>query len=238
MAIPWYLAMSESEVANVEKLPQQLAWLGCRFSPGDQVITGLPEMLPPDSLLVVTDQDPPEEHDIHQIVDRLSIAVNRLSCAGILLDFQTPDHAGSQTVTRELSTVLPCPVAVSELYAKDRSCPVFLSPCPHHVPLAEHIAPWKGRELWLDLAADAESITLTKDGAFISPLSIKKCPQQGHWEPRLHCHYCMEIRQDFARFTLWRTREDLETLAREAKELGIHSLVGLYQELHDNSPIP
>ena len=51
MAIPWYLAMSESEVANAETLPRQLAWLGCRFFPGGQVITGLPEMLPPENSL-------------------------------------------------------------------------------------------------------------------------------------------------------------------------------------------
>jgi len=68
MAIPWYLAMSESEVANAETLPRRLAWLGCRFSPGDQVITGLPEMLPPDSLLVITDHAPPEEHDMTKLV--------------------------------------------------------------------------------------------------------------------------------------------------------------------------
>ena len=238
MAIPRYLAMSESEIDSAENLPPMLAWLGCRFSPEDRGITGLPETLPPDSLLVVTDQTPPGEHDIKRIVSRLSDTVNRFSCRGVLLDCQNRNNPVCHTVAQILTASLPCPVAVSELYAKDLICPVFLSPCPHHVPLAEHIVPWKGRELWLDLAMDAEIILVTKDGAAISPLSMKKRPSQGHRDNRLHCHYYVETGQDFAQFTLWRTKEDLEILAREAERLGIQTLVGLYQELHKNSPIP
>jgi len=41
----------------------------------------------------------------------------------------------------------------------------------------------------------------------------------------------VETTPSVARFTLWRTRADLEALAREAAGMGIRTLVGLYQDL-------
>ena len=48
---------------------------------------------------------------------------------------------------------------------------------------------------------------------------------------QLHCHYTIETNEKAARFTLWRTKEDLEALLEEAEKSGIVGYVGLYQEL-------
>ena len=47
----------------------------------------------------------------------------------------------------------------------------------------------------------------------------------------LHCHYHIKTFDDHIDFTLWRTREDLTNLLREAETLGVTLAVGLWQEL-------
>ena len=97
--------------------------------------------------------------------------------------------------------------------------------------MQEHFAPWAGREIWLDLAVDAEIITLTAEGAVIAPVVLEESPPLCHREERLHCHYSIETGEDFARFTLWRTKEDVDNLQLAAEALGVHTFVGLRQEL-------
>lgn len=225
-----YLAMTAAEFAAADPLPPKIGWMACHFSPYGTGLSNLPASLPPESLLILNDRVPLCGHDPQRIAAQLQQAVETLSCSTVLLDFQRRDDPQLQKLAAFLTASLSCPAAVSDAYADKLTCPVFLSPCPHHTPLAEHIAPWQGRELWLDLAADAETITLTKDGSDILPLPLGEIPEGGHWDEGLHCHYFTQTGDDFARFTLWRTREDLEALAKEAEELGIGTLVGLYQE--------
>lgn len=236
MAVKRYLAMTAAEFASAEQLPANIAWMACHFSPYGTGLSNLPPSLPPSSLLIVNDRIPFRGHDPQQIAEQLHLAVENLGCAGILLDFQKPGIGALAELAAHLVSSLPCPVAVSEEYADNPDGIVFLPPCPHHTHLQEYIAPWDGRQLWLDWAADAETITLTKDGSFIHPLPLGELPEKGHWDEKLHCHYSIENTADFSRFTLWRTKDDLENLAREAEELGVHTLVGLYQELKQQHP--
>jgi len=231
MATHPYLAMTAAEFAAARPLPEKIAWMACHFSPYGTGLSNLPPALPEGSLLILNDRIPICDHDSIRIADQLAQTANVLNCSGILLDFQKPEDPALCDLAAHLIDSLSCPVAVSEEYAHGCDCPVFLSPCPHHTPLQEHIEAWNGRELWLDLAVDAETITLTKKGAVILPLPLGETSENGHWDKGLHCHYSIESGADFARFTLWRTREDLEALAQEAERLGIHTLVGLYQEL-------
>ena len=230
MEIGPYLAMTASEFAGAEQLPPKTAWMACQFSPYSTSLTNLPPALPPGSLLMLTDRQPPADHDPARAAAQLRQAVERFDCAGVLLDFQRPVNDETMAMAEYLVTSLPCPVGVSEHYAAGLACPVFLSPCPHHTPLAEHLAPWAGRAVWLDLAVDAETITLTNEGCSILPLPLGEIPTGGFGDERLHCHYRTETGERFARFTLWRTREDLEGLAREAEDLGVKALVGLWSE--------
>lgn len=225
-----YLAMTSHEFHTIAPLPQHIAWMACHFSPYGTWLSNLPTALPPGSILILNDRIPFCCHDAGRIEDALSAAAEALELKGILLDFQQENQKHLQELAAYLVTALPCPVAVSEQYAHGLDCPVFLAPCPHHVHLAEHIAPWQGRKLWLDLAVDGQSITVTRSGSQIHGFPLGEIPTGGHPDKNLHCHYSIEETTDSLRFTLWRTPEDLAALAKDAAKLGIHVLVGLYQE--------
>ena len=224
-----YLAMTAQEISVVSPLPPKIAWMACHFSPYGTGITNLPQRLPEGSILILNDRIPICGHDPERIAPQLQQTVDTLGCSGVLLDFQL-EHPELLPMAAQLTKKLSCPTAVSDRYADRLDCPVFLSACPHHKFLTDHIAPWQGREIWLDLAMDAERITLTEAGAAIHSLPLGGHPPGGHWEEELHCHYSIETGADVARFTLWRTREDLQALAQDARRLGIQTLVGFWQE--------
>ena len=107
-----------------------------------------------------------------------------------------------------------------------------MPPMPPDVNLADYLAPWQGREIWLELALDGETITLTPAGATTAPLPPAAQLLGGHRDEKLHCHYQIHTDADSARFTLFRTPEDLDALLTEGEALGVTRAVGLYQELH------
>lgn len=232
MAADIYLAMTAAEISSTQSLPPKIGWMACCFSPTGQGLSNLPAALPAGSLLILNDSIPFSGHDPRKITDQLLQALETLGSSGILLDFQVPGSSAIYDLAAHLVSALPCPVAVSDRYAANLSCPVFLSPCPHHTPLQEYFAPWKDRKIWLDLAADAETLTLTSKGADVLPFPPGEIPDGGHRDEELHCHYAIETNENTARFTLWRTKKDLEELALEADRLGVEILAGLYQELH------
>ncbi|MBR1972247.1 MAG: hypothetical protein IKA16_02275 [Oscillospiraceae bacterium] len=231
MAIMPFLAMTASEMRSFSQIPAKTAWMACHFSPYGLGLSNLPRVLPSGSLLMVDDITPPHGHDSQIIAEQLQQCVETLGCCGILLDFQRPDNEETATLAQFLTAALPCPVAVSEEYAEAVDGPVFLSPVPPSVALSGHLAPWAGRDIWLDLSLAAEVITVTAQGAQAVPLPFPDMDADGFAETALHCHYRTELRENAAVFTLWRTREDLETLLEEAEESGIRTAVGLYQEL-------
>ena len=232
MAIPRYLAMTAAEIAANSPLPPKIAWMACHFSPYTTGLSNRPGALPPDSLLILNDVTPIHGHSLEAVAGQLAQCVEAFSCRGILLDFQRPGSAETAALAAYLVQALPCPVAVSEPYAGELSCPVFLPPPPHHVPLAEYLAPWQGRALWLEQALDAETITLTESGACIAPLPPGERFADGHADDALHCHYQIQLTDSQAVFTLFRTPGDLEALLSEAEFLGVTQAVGLFQELH------
>lgn len=231
MAAAIYLAMTAAEFSASDPLPACFCWMAGHFSPYDRGLSNLPPSLPANSILMVNDRIPWCGHDPVLIQEQLEQAVHRQNLYGILLDFEEPGCPELRTLAELLTASLHCPVAVSDRYTENLTCPVFLSPCPHHTPLKEHLEPWTGREIWLDLARDAATVVLTRAGCMTLPLPLGELPESGHRDKGLHCHYRMETTPDSARFTLWRTAEDLEALAQEAESLGIKTLVGLCQEL-------
>ena len=232
MATAIYLAMTAAEFSGSDPLPANLCWMAGHFSLYDRGLSNLPSSLPANSILMVNDWIPWCGHNPALILEQLEQAVRRLDLYGILLDFEEPGCPELRALAEQLTTSLPCPVAVADRYAENLACPVFLSPCPHHTPLAEYLQPWAGREIWLDLARDAATITLTRTGCITLPLPLGELPEGGHRDKSLHCHYFTETTPDSAHFTLWRTAEDLDALALEAESLGVKTTVGLYQELY------
>ena len=231
MAIAPFLAMTAAEMRNCSVFPEKIAWMACHFSPYGTGLSNLPKNLPAGSLLMVDDITPPHGHDPVLIAEQLSMCVESLQCCGVLLDFQRPGCDETKVIAKQLTKVLPCPVAVSDSYADDLACTVFLPTVPPSVPLEEHLFPWKGRKIWLETGLDGEVLTLTEQGCNLIPLPYPNYEADGFSDTGLHCHYTIETNEKAARFTLWRTKEDLEALLEEAEKSGIVGCVGLYQEL-------
>lgn len=230
MAIPLYLAQTAAEFASSSPKPDHMAWMACHFSPYGTGITNLPKALPPDSLLILNDRTPVCGHDPETVSDALIQAVQRLHCSGILLDFQRPACPQTAAIAKQIAS-LPCPVAVSEYYAKDLSCAVFLSAPPAHKPLAEYIRPWKDREVWLEAAVGCTQITVTEKGSSFSPVLSPAQESFPFFDEILLCKYRTEISKECIQFTLYRGKEEWPELLKEAQQLGINRAIGLYQEL-------
>lgn len=231
MAIRPFLAMTAAEIFAVSQFPSEIGWMACHFSPYGLGLSNLPRQLPPKSLLILDDITPIHGHDPLLIAHQLAQRITTLDCAALLLDFQRPEVEETAALVSVLAQGLPCPVAVSHLYADAGACPVFLPPVPPSVPPEAYFAPWQGRELWLELALDGEEIILREDGAVSSTLPHVPVKETDFFDETLLCHYRCELEDDAARFTLYRTEADLELLLAEAEKYGVTTAVGLYQEL-------
>lgn len=224
-----YLAMTAAELHSCETLPEKIAWMACHFSPYGTGLTNLPTQLPENSLLILNDRTPIHSHDPNRIFDQLEQTLQKQKCSGLLLDFQW--HCPQAVPIIKRLQALPCPLAVSEIYAKDVDCPVFLPPVPILTPVSEYLSPWKGREIWLEAALDGTKFTVTKDGSSQVPLHPADRPACPLEDGALHCHYSIEATRTKAEFTLRRTTADLNMLLAEAEKMGVTQTVGLYQEL-------
>ena len=227
MEIPLYLAMTAAEFSSCDPLPQHPAWMSCRFSPSGKGLCNLPSTLPEGTLLILDDQTPPDGHDAFLIRRQLEEILNSHRCAGLLLDFQRPDSMETAEIAKTL-LALPCPVCVSHLYAEDPSCPVFAPPCPLTTPMEHHLAPWQGREIWLEVALDSADYRIHKNGCQICPASQEALP---FYDEKLFCHYGIRIEPEQILFTLERKRTDLDILLTSAAACGVTRAVGLFQEL-------
>ena len=231
MAIRPFLAMTALEIREKPAFPENPAWMACHFSPYTRGLSNLPHGFPPRSMVIVNDFTPIRGHDPVLIASQLAA----LSCGVVLLDFQRPDCEETALLAKHLAQTLPCPVVVSQPYARDLSCPVLLPPVPPSMPLKAHLAPWQGREIWLELTLEGELLTVTKEGTKVSPLPHGA--DGGFSEDRLHCHYRIGLTEEQAAFSLWRTPQDLNELLQEADSLGVSGAVGFYRELHRIFPL-
>lgn len=231
MVLPLYLAMTAAEIRKNTHLPPQPAYMACHFSPYGTGLSNRPQTLPHGSMLILNDRTPIRGHDHGLIAAQLGETIENLDCECILLDFQYPDYKETSKLSELLVNTLPCPVGVSECCAEGLPCPVFLPPVPLDVPLQMYLAPWQGREIWLEAALGGEIITLTPDGSSTAPLLCEP-PTACRKEEHLHCHYHVQLDENAAKFSLWRTREDLMESLEESQALGVTRAIGLWQELN------
>lgn len=234
MAIERFLAAVPAEIRENRGRIPRLAYMGCHFSASGPGLSHLPNALPGGSLLLVDDRTPIQGHDPGLVTQQLWEAVEALACRGVLLDFQRPVTEEALAMAKALAEALPCPTGVTAAYGQGLRCPVSLPPVPCHVPLSEHLAPWHGREIWLELSTQGETITLTPKGAVMASLT-EKPGGPGFPEESLHCHYAIALSENGARFSLWRTVEDLAALEREAEGYGVTRTLGLWQEFRSFS---
>ena len=230
MAFEHFLAMTSAEYGAAAPLPRRLAWMACHFSPDDGGLRDLPEQLPEDSLLILNDRLPISGHNGQRILEQLSEVIRKFRCRGLLLDFQRKGSGELADLADHLHRALPCPVCATPEYAPE-GCPVFLPPVPVQQKMEDYLAPWKGREIWLESALSSCEIRLTPRRAEYDILTERNALP--FFEQKLLCHYGIQIGQGFVRFSLLRTPEDLGLLLKKAEALGVTAAVGLYQELGD-----
>jgi len=232
MPIVPFLATTAAEMKKLSCYPQRIAWMACHFSPFGLGLSNIPKELPPGSMLIVDDITPPHGHNAALIVQQLTGCAEALRCCAILLDFQRKNCPETAALAQHLTKALPCPTAVSDCYAGDLDCPVFLPPVPPSALPEEHFAPWQGREIWLEIGLYGEMLTLTEQGCTVTPVPFPHTETDGFSDPKLLCHYSIETNERSARFTLWRNTDDLTKLLEAATTMGVTGAIGLFQELH------
>ena len=228
MVLPRYLAQTAAEMAG-NPVPEKCAYLACHFSAGGKGLSNLPPVLPPGAMLILDDSTPMDGHDSELILQQLSQLLKQHRCECLLLDFQHQNLPEQQEFANELCGALPFSVGVSENYARNLSCPVFLPPVPPDRPVSEYLRPWQDREIWLEMALDGITLTLTETGCTAEPLW--QLPEDGQSDESLHCHYAIKTTADSAVFHLWRRKSDLDNLLTEAEANGVTKAIGLWQEL-------
>lgn len=233
MGISRYLAMTAAEMAAFS-LPQTVlpAYMACHFSPYGTGLSNIPAKLPKGSMLMVNDRTPFHGHDPQQILLQLQEAYEQLRFESVLLDFERPETAAYNELCRVLMEQLSCPVGISAPYTEGLDCPVFLPPTPMDQPLSDYISPWKGREIWLDIAPEAACITVTERGSSYSPVPFSPPPENAFTDEDLHCKYRTETGEALICFHLWRDPQQVEQLIDHAQSLGITKCIGLFQELY------
>ena len=219
MEISRYLAMTKGEMA-VFSLPSGYfpGFMACHFSPYGTGLSDIPQALPTGSMLILNDRMPICGHDPEVIAAQLLQLLEKTGYDSLLLDFQRPDIQETKALCEVLTQALPCPIGVSNLYAQDLKCPVFLSPALLDQGLREHIAPWEGREIWLDIAPEAACITVTKSSSTIVAVPFSDPPENSFEDSALHIRYRAEIFDNKIQFHLWRDLPQLEALLEELKD--------------------
>ena len=231
MALPLYLAMTASEIASSNTLPANFAYMACHYSAFSQGLSNIPSALPENSVLILNDNFPCQDHSPSLVADQLKELVDTFHCESLLLDFQRPPEPESKAMAEKILRVLPCPTALTPEYGKDLDCALFLPPCPLHVPLEDYLEPWKGREIWLEAALCQEDVLVTKEGSRFVPYFPTGHLTGGFFDKDLCCNYNIDTAPEQITFTLFDTPENMEQKLALAESLGVVRAVGLWQEL-------
>jgi hypothetical protein len=203
--------------------------MACHFSAYGTGLSNLPPPTAACSMLILNDRTPIRGHDPEEILCQLK----KQNPDRVLLDFQRLPNEECISLAAHLLEALPCPTVMPEVLGKEFNCPVFLPPCPLHRPLQTHIAPWTGRQIWLETAMEETLLRLTPSGITLCPVRQHRSSGSEFHDSQLHCHYTIETDNLEARFHMWRNPEDLKNYLQLAQELGIGNAIGLYQEFRE-----
>ena len=231
MALPLYLAMTASEMSSTDHFPADFAYMACHFSPFSQGLSNLPTSLPRNTILILNDNAPCQGHSPSLVAHQTKQILDQIPCESLLLDFQRPPTPESEQMVQAILSEIPCPAALPPAYGQNWDGPVFLPPCPLHIPQEEYLAAWKGREIWLEAALCQETVTITKDGTAFIPQFPPEGLDGGFYDEGLCCQYTIETTPEEIRFTLFDTLDSLQQKLEKAHSLGVTRAVGLYQEL-------
>ena len=228
MGLQRYMAITGTEFYNLSRLPPNPAWMACHFSGYSSGLSNMPASFPKGSLIMLDDSTPIQGHDPGRILAELKQLYDRIQPDGFLLDFQRENSPETAVLVRQLCQGLPCPVAVSHLYAAELDCPVFLPPPPLHKTPEAYLRRWCGREIWLEIAPDSQAIAVTEDGCQYFPGTDASLADPVFYHEGLFCRYHTQVLKDRVIFTLQRGEQEWEKLLAQAEEFGVTACVGLY----------
>lgn len=231
MGITGYTAMTAAEFHSARVLPSHFAWMACHFSCYGTGLSNLPQQLPDGAMVIVNDRTPVHGHDPKIITAQLQALFEAQKPACFLLDLQRPDNPETKQIAQAIVAALPCPVGVSSLYAEDLDCPVFLPPPAIDCPFKDHLLPWTGRDIWLEVAEDTQTATVTEQGCTFSPGAPSPAEGDLLLDEEVFCHYRSETAENALRVYLWRDKEALHKMLLSANDFGVTLAVGLYQQL-------
>ena len=229
MDLSIYMAFTGAELDPMLQYNGKTAWLGCHLSASGEGVATHPPSIRHCDLLVMTDEIPLEDHRPEIAADSLCTEAANLYCERILLDFQRQPTEESQVFIDCLLEKACIPVGVSALHAQNFSCPVFLPPSPLWASLENALLPWKGREIWVELAPEDGCVTLTTEGSYYA-----ECSAEGifpFYDSALFLTYRTEVSSNHAKVYLHRGQSHLHEWLNHANMLGIHTAIGLYQQL-------
>ena len=230
MKIVRYLAMPAARIQASSRLPGNLAWMSCHFSPYGRGISNRPVSLPADSVLILDDRNPVCGHDPQITAAQVLRIVESNRCSWVLLDFQRQDCPETAAMAEYLARVLPCPTAVSASYAGSGQIPVLLPPVPLQIPARDYLAPWQGRRIFLEADPDAAELVLTAKGLRVTPLPDANPAPEDFRDETLHCRYRFRIGEQEVSFLLYRTELEIAGLLEECTQYGVAGAVSLYRE--------
>lgn len=231
MVFPGYLALTSQEFRTCSTTPESVAWMACQFSSTGKGLTNLPEQLPKNALILLTDQLPPTEHDPMLVADQLLNVAKALEIYGVILDFQREHNPKCEQIASVITNRLPCPVIVTPAYQHIGNGPVLLPPVPLNCTLENHLKKYSSRACWLEMDPEGCEYILTEAGCTIQPLT-KPLSEPIFYDSALRCHYHIQLSPRQAVFSLQRTEEDWKALLEDAKNMGVAQTIGLYQQFY------
>ncbi len=220
MVCKGYWAVTEKEMSKISNQP--LAWLACRFDKRGYGLENLPPKLPKGALILVDDLQPIGSHSPARIAKQLTELCSRYHPAGIVLDLERRPMPRALQMVKHLTRLEQVPVAVTPAYARELDCPVFLT-APMHKKLPQLLAPWKDREIWLDLPMGQWAVTR----GIPEPMQTPHSGPWG-WDRFLCCGY---VKTGSDTYVLCRNQQMLPKILEEAGRLGVPRALLLASEL-------
>lgn len=223
MGIGPYHLMSPGEIHKFSPSAPVAVLLCCApFSPG--LLIG-PSRLPKGSVAVFTDRVTPTFHQSGRIAGELKALMKTLHSPALILDWTGELSPWLEELLKQLcgvQLVLP-----PHLAGKEDSA--VLVPSVVEKSLEDLLAPWNGRQIWLDMVSSAAQLTLTRNGCEVVPwqASIR---EGDLYDETLCCQYRVETAQEEARFYLYETQQTRMKKLEKARSLGVAGAIGLWKD--------
>ena len=230
-----YFALTAGELAAWEG--ENAAWMACRFASGSDGLSNLPDKLPPNSLLILNDQTPAQQHNPARIQKELQETLEKFGCPGLLLAFERKPTESSEAIAKAAAKAaedLGIFCAVPESYLDCGKDAALFLPMP--APLSEPDFP-HSRPLVLELAPRGLCLQITEKGAKEETVSYWELSQEGKShtlfrdKTEKYDYFC-KLQPGLASYSILETAESLQAFWENVCKLpNVLGGVGLYQEL-------